>query len=177
MVKFSCVVNQCCRYLAKTNKAHYEVLRQILSILLELHIWCLRGVPQQYWRKVFKLFQIYSYADTAGLLLVRPYFLRGKNFREVKWIVDSWSTDSEPFEWCQAYLTPKNYSKNFRHHFYFTFHFEGNIKPYTSSFSHRLKSVIVDAHDHNRNRSSMSTRWVNSSTRRYFYCKMLIKFC
>lgn len=67
-VKFSCVVNQCCRYLAKTNKAHYEVLRQILSILLELHIWCLRGMPQQHWRKVFKLFQIYSYADTAGMM-------------------------------------------------------------------------------------------------------------
>jgi hypothetical protein len=67
-VKFSCVVNQCCRYLAKPNKAHYEVLRQILSILLELHIRCLRGVPQQHWRKVFKLFQIYSYADTAGMI-------------------------------------------------------------------------------------------------------------
>ena len=36
--KFSYVVNQCSRYLAKTNKAHYEVLRKILSILLELHI-------------------------------------------------------------------------------------------------------------------------------------------
>ena len=51
-IKFSYVVNQCSRYLAKTNKAHYEVLRQILSILLELHMmltWC---ATQQHWRKV-----------------------------------------------------------------------------------------------------------------------------
>ena len=57
--------NNSCVTWQKNNKAHYEVLRQILSILLELHIWCLRGVPQQHWRKVFKLFQIYSYADTS----------------------------------------------------------------------------------------------------------------
>ena len=34
----------------------------------------------------------------------------------------------------------------------------------TSSLRHRLQPIIVDTHDHNRNRSSMSTRWVNSST-------------
>ena len=66
-VKVSHVVNQCSRDPAKATKAHYEVLRQILSIFLELHIWCLRGVPHQHWRKGFKLFQFTHTPIRAGM--------------------------------------------------------------------------------------------------------------
>ncbi len=97
---------------------------------------------------------------------MRPYFSRSLC------IVDSWSTDSEPFEWWQAYLTLKNNSKILPAPFLFhlTLLRETSID-YTSSFSHRLQPIIVDTHDHNRNRSSMSTRWVNSSTRSLWLCK------
>ncbi len=59
------VVNQCSRYMTKSTKAHYEVLKYILRYLVGVkHVrltWCASAVL----KKDFKLFQIYSYADTS----------------------------------------------------------------------------------------------------------------
>ena len=51
MVKFRCVVNQCCRYLAKTNKAHYEVSQansQYLARVTHMMLtWCVTAALKE----------------------------------------------------------------------------------------------------------------------------------
>ena len=63
--EISYAVNQCSRYMTKATKAHYEVLKHILRYLAGVkHLrltWCASAAL----KKDFKLFQIYSYADTS----------------------------------------------------------------------------------------------------------------
>jgi hypothetical protein len=69
-------INQCSRYMTKATKAHYEVLKHILSYLAAVkHLrltWCASAVLKKDFKfrdfqiySLFRGFQIYSFADTS----------------------------------------------------------------------------------------------------------------
>ena len=63
--EISYAVNQCSRFMTKATKAHYEVLKHILRYLAGVKHMRLTWCASAALKKGFKLFQIYSYADTS----------------------------------------------------------------------------------------------------------------